>query len=51
MLETKLVAGRTGYDVVVPSANFLARQIKSGLFLAHVRASTLLIVGGDDTPV
>jgi len=32
MLETKLLAGRTGYDVVVPSANFLERQIKSGLF-------------------
>jgi putrescine transport system substrate-binding protein len=32
MLETKLVAGRTGYDVVVPSANFLARQIKSGIY-------------------
>jgi putrescine transport system substrate-binding protein len=32
LLETKLVAGRTGYDVVVPSANFLARQIKSGIY-------------------
>jgi putrescine transport system substrate-binding protein len=32
LLETKLVAGRTGYDVVVPSANFLARQIKAGIY-------------------
>ena len=32
LLETKLVVGRTGYDVVVPSANFLARQIKSGIY-------------------
>jgi putrescine transport system substrate-binding protein len=32
MLETKLVAGRTGYDVVVPSASFLARQIKAGVY-------------------
>ena len=32
MLETKLLAGRTGYDVVVPSASFLARQIKSGIY-------------------
>jgi putrescine transport system substrate-binding protein len=32
MLETKLVAGRTGYDVVVPSASFLARQIKAGIY-------------------
>jgi putrescine transport system substrate-binding protein len=32
LLETKLVAGRTGYDVVVPSASFLARQIKLGVY-------------------
>jgi putrescine transport system substrate-binding protein len=32
MLETKLLAGRTGYDLVVPSAYFLARQIKAGVF-------------------
>src|SRR5690606_29545528 len=32
MLETKLLAGRTGYDVVVPSASLMARQIQAGLF-------------------
>ncbi len=32
-LETKLLAGRSGYDIVVPSANFLERQIKAGVFL------------------
>jgi putrescine transport system substrate-binding protein len=32
MLETKLRAGRTGYDIVVPSASFLANQIKSGIY-------------------
>src|SRR3954467_5490419 len=32
MLETKLLAGRTGYDLVVPTAYFLERQIKAGLF-------------------
>lgn len=32
MLETKLLTGRTGYDVVVPSGNFLERQIKAGAF-------------------
>jgi putrescine transport system substrate-binding protein len=32
MLETKLLAGRSGYDVVVPTAYFLARQIKVGVF-------------------
>ena len=32
MLETKLLAGRSGYDLVVPTAYFLARQIKAGVF-------------------
>ena len=32
VLETKLLAGNTGYDVVVPSASFLERQIKAGVF-------------------
>jgi putrescine transport system substrate-binding protein len=32
VLETKLLAGRTGYDVVVPTAYFLQRQIKAGVF-------------------
>jgi putrescine transport system substrate-binding protein len=31
-LETKLLAGRSGYDVVAPTAYFLERQIKAGLF-------------------
>ncbi len=32
ILETKLLAGGTGYDVVVPSGTFLGRQIKAGVF-------------------
>jgi len=32
MLETRLLAGSSGFDVVVPSANFLERQIKAGVF-------------------
>jgi putrescine transport system substrate-binding protein len=32
-LEAKLLAGKSGYDVVVPSAYFLARQIAAGIFL------------------
>ncbi len=32
ILETKLLAGKSGYDVVVPTAYFLARQIKAGVF-------------------
>jgi putrescine transport system substrate-binding protein len=32
VLETKLLTGHSGYDVVVPSAYFLERQIKAGVF-------------------
>lgn len=32
MLETKLLAGKSGYDVVAPTAHFLERQIKAGVF-------------------
>jgi putrescine transport system substrate-binding protein len=32
VLETKLLAGKSGYDVVVPGAYFLERQIKAGVF-------------------
>jgi putrescine transport system substrate-binding protein len=32
VLEGKLLAGRTGYDVVVPSIEFMGRQIKAGIF-------------------
>jgi len=32
VLETKLLAGQSGYDVVVPSGTFLGRQIKAGVF-------------------
>ena len=32
VLEGKLLAGRTGYDVVVPSIEFMGRQIQAGIF-------------------
>lgn len=32
ILETKLLAGNSGYDVVVPSAHFMSRQIQAGVF-------------------
>lgn len=38
VLETKLMAGHTGYDVVVPSASFVERQIKAGVFRKLDRA-------------
>src|SRR3954452_10038582 len=31
-LEPTLLAGKSGYDVVVPTAYFLERQIKAGVF-------------------
>jgi putrescine transport system substrate-binding protein len=32
VLEAKLMAGNTGYDIVVPSLTFLSRQIQAGVF-------------------
>lgn len=32
VLEGKMMAGNSGYDVVVPSSSFLARQLQSGVF-------------------
>ncbi|MDZ7709580.1 MAG: polyamine ABC transporter substrate-binding protein [Roseovarius sp.] len=32
MLETKMLAGGSGYDVVVPTGSFLLRQIQAGAF-------------------
>ncbi len=32
ILETKLLAGGSGYDVVIPTGSFLQRQIQAGVF-------------------
>ena len=32
LLEAKLVSGNTGYDLVVPSVQYLARQVQAGVF-------------------
>lgn len=32
VLEAKMLAGNSGYDIVVPSATFMARQIQAGVF-------------------
>jgi putrescine transport system substrate-binding protein len=37
-LETKILAGDTGYDIVVPSSSFLGRQIKAGAYQPLDRA-------------
>lgn len=49
VLETKLLAGNTGYDIVVPSASFLERQIKAGVFqkLDKTRLSNLANLDAD----
>jgi putrescine transport system substrate-binding protein len=43
ILETKLLTGGTGYDVVVPTASFLKRQIKAGVFskLDHTKLKNI----------
>ncbi|MDR1076120.1 MAG: polyamine ABC transporter substrate-binding protein [Xanthomonadaceae bacterium] len=33
VLETKLLAGSSGYDVVVPTLNFFGRQVQAGVFM------------------
>lgn len=33
VLEAKLLAGNTGFDVVVPTSDFMARQIRAGAFM------------------
>ncbi len=33
VVEAKLLAGSTGYDIVVPTLNFFGRQIQAGVFL------------------
>ena len=32
VLEAKLLSGKTGYDIVFPSNNFIGRQIEAGVF-------------------
>jgi putrescine transport system substrate-binding protein len=33
IVETKLLAGSSGYDIVVPTLNFFGRQIQAGVFM------------------
>jgi hypothetical protein len=39
VLEGKLLAGNTGYDIVVPTGNFFEVQRKAGLFSPWTRRS------------
>lgn len=47
VLEAKLLAGKSGFDIVVPSANFLERQIKQGVY-AKLDKSKLKNLGNLD---
>src|ERR1700748_773458 len=49
VLETKLLTGHTNYDVVVPSAPFLERQIKAGVF-QKLDKSQLISLYNSDPP-
>ena len=46
MVETKLLAGNSGYDVVVPTLNFFGRQIQAGVFHAVVMEKVIGEQGG-----
>ena len=50
ILETKLLTGSTGYDVVVPSGTFLARQIQAGIF-RQLDKSQLANIGNMDETI
>jgi len=49
-LETRLLAGKSGYDVVVPTAYFLQRQITANVFqkLDKSKLPNLAMPGGGD---
>jgi putrescine transport system substrate-binding protein len=50
IVDAKLLAGSSGYDIVVPSGNFLERQIKAGLIL-ELDKSKLTNLGNLDPAV
>jgi len=47
VLETKLLAGRSGYDLVVPTATFMQRQIQAGVYMKLDKAKLPNIVNMD----
>ncbi len=50
VVETKLLAGNTGYDLVIPTAPFMERQIKAGVF-QKVDKTLLTNVGNMDPDI
>jgi putrescine transport system substrate-binding protein len=50
VLETKLLTGRSGYDIVVPTGSYLAREIKAGV-LRELDKSALSNFGNIDPEI
>ncbi len=50
ILEAKMLTGSSGYDIVVPSIEFMARQIQAGVF-AEIDKSALTNYGNLDKSV
>jgi putrescine transport system substrate-binding protein len=46
-LEAKLMAGRTGYDVVIPAGSFLSRQIPAGVYQPLDKSRLPNLAGAD----
>jgi len=49
VLEAKLLAGNSGYDIVVPTSSFLKRQIDAGLYLPLDKSKIPNLAGLDAT--
>jgi putrescine transport system substrate-binding protein len=57
-LQAKLLAGSSGYDIVVPTSNYMARQIQAGVYLkldksklpnlAHLDPAIMKIIANAD---
>ena len=47
VLEAKMLAGNSGYDIVVPTSSFLKRQIDAGVYLPLDKAKIPNIAGLD----
>lgn len=47
VLETKLLTGHTGYDIVVPTENFFDRQLHAGVYRKLDKSALPNLVNGD----
>lgn len=49
IVDAKLLAGNSGYDIVVPTGNFLERQVRAGLLLELDKSKLPNLVNLDPT--